>query len=277
MNEEQFRSGEGVQHGPFDYMVECDKVCSTIFRPEQVEISELRRLLTCVSGFASDVNLIKKLLFRGKTRDELHMSEADGPTVVTLIEGLTAINGWSPADIDILHGAIGVITEAGEVADFLLKWAEGNPFDKMNVLEETGDLSWYNVRMLRGIGVTRDQCDRANIDKLHGRGFAEGFDVFADANRNLYAERSKLEDAFDKASSAPLFEEVPIVKNPELDRLVTAMDDEPRKEDVSSDLNAELHRKGVAHVRATHSGDMADMVDRIADEVRPIPKRGVRG
>lgn len=282
MTEDEFRTGKGVEHH-FDYMAECDKTCSTVFRPEQVEVMDLRHVLMGVKGFAEDLNLIKKLLFRGKTREELNFSPAEKPTVADLITALDAINGWSPADIDVLHGAIGVITEAGEVAEYLLRWAEGNPFDRVNVLEESGDLSWYIVRSLRGIGVTREQSDRTNIDKLRGRHGA-AFDVFRDANRDLTAEHSKLEDAFKASQSGKtLFsEEIPVVKNPGLEKLIEDMpgdDGEPSKAQRMGDVNAELHAQGVAHVRATHSGEMGEMVDRIkaASEVKAVPPGGVRG
>lgn len=284
MTEDEFRTGKGVEHH-FDYMAECDKTCSTVFRPEQVEVMDLRHVLMGVKGFAEDLNLIKKLLFRGKTREELNFSPAEKPTVAELIGALEAINGWSPADIDVLHGAIGIITEAGEVAEYLLRWAEGNPFDRVNVLEESGDVSWYVVRTLRGIGVTREQSDRANIDKLRGR-HGEAFDVFRDANRNLTAEHSKLEDAFKATQGKTLFaEEIPVVKNPGLERLIDELPGEegqPSNAQRVNDVNAELHAQGVAHVRATHSGEMADMVDKIkatngADAAPPVPPGGVRG
>lgn len=218
MNEEEFRTGKDASGNNvgahFDYMSECDKTCSVVFRPEQVEVTDMRHVLMGVVGFAEDLNLIKKLLFRGKTREDLNFPVAEKPTVADLIEGLTAINAWSPADIDVLHGAVGVITEAGEVAEYLLKFLEGNPFDKVNVMEEAGDVSWYVVRSLRGIGLSLDQSNRANIDKLRGR-HGEAFDVFRDANRDLQAEHSKLEDAFKSATpEAPLFDGVEVVKNP---------------------------------------------------------------
>ena len=280
MTEDEFRNGTGAA-ASFDYMAECDKTCSTVFRPEQVEVMDLRHVLMGVKGFAEDLNLIKKLLFRGKTREELNFPEAEKPTVADLITALDAINGWSPADIDVLHGAIGVITEAGEVAEYLLRWAEGNPFDRVNVLEESGDLSWYIVRSLRGIGVTREQSDRANIDKLRGR-HGEAFDVFRDANRNLNAEHSKLEDAFKATQGGKtLFnEEIPVVKNPEIDKLASQLPDEDgtSKAGRMADVNAELHAKGVAHVKAAH-GEREEMAERIraASEIKPVPKGGVRG
>lgn len=273
MTEDEFRNGTGAA-APFEYMAECDKTCSTVFRPEQVEVMDLRHVLMGVAGFASDLNLIKKLLFRGKTREELNFPAAEKPTVNELIDGLSAINAWSPADIDVLHGAIGIITEAGEIAEYLLRWSEGNPFDRVNVLEESGDVSWYVVRTLRGIGVTLDQSNRANIDKLRGR-HGEAFDVFKDANRDLTAEHSKLEDNFKASQGGGLFNEpIPVIKNPELDRLAGQLDEEPTKAERSSDLNAEIHAQGIAHAR----GDMDEMAERIkAANVRPVPPTGVRG
>lgn len=219
MTEEEFRTGktaDGQSVGqPFDYMAECDKTCSTVFRPEQVEVAAVTWLVQRFADIAEELNLVKKLLFRGKTREELRFKPVEGRTVADIIMDLDAVRQWSPADIDTLHGAVGVITEAGEVAEYLLKFLEGQPFDKVNVMEEAGDLNWYVVRSLRGIGMTREHCDRANVDKLHGR-HGEAFDVFRDANRDLGTEHAKLEDAFKEAApETPLFDNVEVVKNPE--------------------------------------------------------------
>jgi hypothetical protein len=248
MNEKEFRTGKDASGNNigahFDYMAECDKTCSVEFHPEQVEVTDMRYVLMGVKGFAEDLNLIKKLLFRGKTRNDLNFPPVIKPTLHDLIEGLSAINAWSPADIDVLHGAVGVITEAGEVAEYLLKFLEGNGFDRVNVMEEAGDVSWYVVRSLRGIGLTLDQSNRANIDKLRGR-HGEAFDVFRDANRDLQAEHSKLEDAFKSAApDAPLLPGVEVVKNP-------------------------------AHMEAR--GDMADMADRIRDANNAHDMKTTRG
>lgn len=258
MDEKTFRSGEGVRHG-FDYMLECDKTCSTVFRPEQVEVMDMRHVLMGVKGFAEDLNLIKKLLFRGKTREELNFPAAEKPTVGDLIEALSREGKWSPADIDILHGAVGVITEAGEVAEYLLTFLEGKPFDKVNVLEESGDLGWYIVRSLRGIGVSRDVCDTTNIDKLRGR-HGEAFDVFRDANRDLQREHGKLEDAYKNAApEAPLFDNVEVVKNPE---------------PAGGDVLEQYQQRGVESVREPR-GELGDMADKIravnnADSVKKV-------
>lgn len=237
MTEEEFRSGKGVEHH-FDYMAECDKTCSTVFRPEQVEVDDMRHVLTSIAGFAEDLNVIKKLLFRGKTREELNFGPAVKPTLDDVVD---KTNGH-PGFVDILHGAVGAITEAGEVAEYLLAWLDSGKFDAVNVAEESGDMLWYIVRSMRGIGMTLAQCERMNIDKLRGR-HGETFDVFRDANRDLVAERGKLEDNFGEAPT--LFEGVDVIKNPDLDP-----------------VNASFHAKGVEAVKEAH-GEMSDMVDKI--------------
>ncbi len=213
MTEDQFRSGDDVQHGPFDYMAECDKTCSTVFRPEQVEVQDIRHILMGIVAFANDLNMVKKLLFRGKTREELNFGAVDGPTLADIIANTPFVG----PDIDTLHGAIGVITEAGEVAEALMRWTEGQGFDRVNIMEESGDIGWYVVRMLRGIGVTSEQCDRANIDKLKGR-HGGAFDIFRDANRDLAMEHASLDKAFttalDEGSPTLDLPPVAVVKNP---------------------------------------------------------------
>lgn len=249
MTEEEFRTGKGVEP-KFDYMTECDKTCSTVFRPEQVELADMVSVLKAVAGFAEDLNITKKLLFRGKTRADVGLSEFEGNSLATVAPY------FPPNVVDLLHGAIGTITEAGEIAEYLLHFIETGKFDFANAAEEAGDVGWYLVRTLRGLGITRDACDRMNIDKLRGR-HGEAFDVFRDANRDLSAERAKLEDGFNKAAPAtPLFDNVSVVKNP-----AEFSDD---VDPASRDVLDEYHAKGAEAVIEAH-GDNVDMFDRIRE------------
>jgi hypothetical protein len=179
----------------FDYAREAEKTCSIIFGPEHVGKDDFVMTLRSVIVTAERMNLFKKLFFRGKTPAEIGMVAPDYQrSLAPLLERCTA------DEINIIHGVIGSITEVGEMAELLMAFIQGNPFDRVHVLEESGDVSWYIQRCLRGIGATTEVMDRANIDKLHGR-HGEAFDVFRDANRNLDVEREKLEVA-----AAPLFE-----------------------------------------------------------------------
>lgn len=180
----------------FDYSTEAEKTCTIVFNPQYVERDDLVETLKRVIDDAERMNLFKKLFFRGRTPAEVGfvdpgMQRSMGP----LLEGA------SVDEVNIIHGIVGVVTEAGEMAELLLAFIEGAPFDRVHLLEEGGDVEWYQHRILRGIRATADVRDRANIDKLHGR-HGEAFDVFRDANRDLGTERAKLEIA-----AAPLLED----------------------------------------------------------------------
>lgn len=205
MTEEEYRSGKDakgdpIPHGPFDYMAAADKTNSVLFHPDYVDRDAFVRNLRSFIETAEVINLYKKLLFRGRTPEDLNMPH---PRLHASLAPEFDPNNTEEATINVVHGCVGVITEAGEVAEILLNAIEQNKLDPVNVAEEAGDLRWYIVRMLRGIGMTDEQCERMNIDKLHGR-HGETFNVERDANRNLMAERKGLE-----AAAAPLLDREP--------------------------------------------------------------------
>lgn len=218
---------KGEDGGPlveYDYMGEADKTCSIVWNPQFVHKDDFMRNLNNVVQTAEVINLFKKLLFRGKTPDDLDLSMPGYQrSLAPYLERATE------EQTNIIHGIIGVITETGELAELLVAFMEGREFDRVHLLEEGGDVSWYIVRVLRGIKATMRTMHVANIDKLHGR-HGEAFDVFRDANRNLAVERDRLEAA---AEPLPLLMEDAIM--PEITKPVP------------------------------HSGDMADMVQRMED------------
>lgn len=74
------------------------------------------------------------------------------------------------ADPDVLHGIVGIVTEAGELAELLLaELAVGEPLDYGKAAEETGDLMWYQAVLLAGLGRTFPEVQEANIGKLKRR------------------------------------------------------------------------------------------------------------
>ena len=93
----------------------------------------------------------------------------------------------------LMHGAIGVGTEAGELQDMLKKAViYGKPLDLTNVLEEAGDLLWYIALALDAAGFTMEEAMERNIAKLKAR-YPAGFTQEAALNRDLDAERKVLE------------------------------------------------------------------------------------
>jgi NTP pyrophosphatase (non-canonical NTP hydrolase) len=70
----------------------------------------------------------------------------------------------------ILHAAIGISGEAGELLDAIKKtWVYGKDLDRANVIEELGDLEWYCEAMRQSLGITRDEVIAANVAKLEVR------------------------------------------------------------------------------------------------------------
>lgn len=93
----------------------------------------------------------------------------------------------------IMHGMIGVCTEAGELQDMVKKaLIYGKPIDLTNVMEECFDVLWYVALCLDAAGFTMEQAMERGIAKLKAR-FPDGFNEKAALNRDLAKERDQLE------------------------------------------------------------------------------------
>lgn len=99
----------------------------------------------------------------------------------------------------LLHAAMGLCTEVGELQDQLKRHIfYGKPLDKVNLLEEGGDISWYlriladELENLNSGRCSFEEMIARNIEKLKVR-FPEKFDTHRAVNRDLDAERKTLE------------------------------------------------------------------------------------
>src|SRR5688572_17208871 len=96
---------------------------------------------------------------------------------------------------DLLHGAAGVATEAGELMDIFKRYRfYGKPVDWVHVKEEVGDVLWYLALVCESAGIPLEEAARANIEKLRVR-YPEKFDADQALKRDLDAERKTLERA----------------------------------------------------------------------------------
>lgn len=188
-----------VEAEGFDYQAEADKTCSPHWNPQNVEFYAFRRTLVQFIDLCGVLNVYYKIMLRGKTPEDFNMK----PPAESL--SLAGYGGTIPAnEIDLVHGILGSATEVGELAEILLDLVDGKPADRVNAIEEVGDMRWFLNRVLRWAGSTDLQCEMGNIDKLHGR-HGSSFNVFRDANRDLERERERLEIAVDRniADEAP--------------------------------------------------------------------------
>ncbi len=94
-----------------------------------------------------------------------------------------------------LHSALGLVTEASELADVFKKHLfYGKPIDWVNLEEEVGDLFWYVAIMVDLFGKTSfDDLLQKNVDKLAKRYKNQTFTSNAAINRDLKEERKILE------------------------------------------------------------------------------------
>lgn len=94
---------------------------------------------------------------------------------------------------NLLHAAIGIVTESGEILDTILKYKYGQKeLDVVNIKEELGDVMWYMAILFRDLDIDLYEALDTNIAKLRSR-YGEKFSAEKAINRNLTTERQILE------------------------------------------------------------------------------------
>jgi NTP pyrophosphatase (non-canonical NTP hydrolase) len=93
----------------------------------------------------------------------------------------------------LIHAVLGLVSEVGEIADALKKHLiYGKPLDMVNLVEEFGDVEWYQALGLHAIGSDHESAWARNIAKLEKR-YGGEFSPEKALNRDLPAERAALE------------------------------------------------------------------------------------
>lgn len=96
-------------------------------------------------------------------------------------------------DFRVLHAALGISTEAGELLDAVKKQIiYGKPLDVVNVAEEVGDLFWYLAILVDTLNLDPESIMETNIAKLRAR-YPEKYTDRDALNRDLPKEREVLE------------------------------------------------------------------------------------
>lgn len=123
-------------------------------------------------------------------------SKYDEMTAALSKNGSAIIRDLSPVKADLLHMAVGVSGEAGELLDAVKKSAiYGKPLDHENMIEELGDLEFYMSRIRQIIGVTRDEVLEHNFNKLSVR-YSEGSYTNNQAQKRMDKIIKSIEDNF---------------------------------------------------------------------------------
>lgn len=96
----------------------------------------------------------------------------------------------------LVHAAVGISTEAGELLDAVKKAIiYGKPVDVVNIKEELGDLLWYIGLAISDLDTTFEEIFDINDAKLSLRYSQGQFTTEEALNRDTQAERQVLEEA----------------------------------------------------------------------------------
>lgn len=135
---------------------------------------------------ALDLDTLKKKVFYGK-------GLVDAPFINTDVE----YEEIKPR-LNAYHAMIGIATESGEIVERLIHsiaidnatgiaLPELTPEHKANLIEEMGDVFWYLALLADSIGISFEEIQKLNIDKLKAR-FPEKFTQEKAVNRNTKKE-----------------------------------------------------------------------------------------
>jgi NTP pyrophosphatase (non-canonical NTP hydrolase) len=93
----------------------------------------------------------------------------------------------------LMHVAMGLVTEAGEFIDALKAHIfYGKTLDRVNLIEELGDVSWYQRIGCAALEIEFREMLLRNVQKLQAR-FPEKFSEACATDRDLASERKVLE------------------------------------------------------------------------------------
>jgi len=104
-------------------------------------------------------------------------------------DGALIADEMTPHSAHILHMAVGVSGESGELLDAVKKAVIYNKeIDRKNIVEELGDLEFYMEGLRQGLCITREETIDHNIKKLGVRYGKEYSDVSAQVRKDKLGE-----------------------------------------------------------------------------------------
>lgn len=157
------------------YQKDANQFCSPTFFGDGVDPTQLTLALSEAAIHCAKLDAYKRSLFYDD-RSKYGLNQ-DSKMVLD-----------DQKEIDILHAILGIVTEAGELAEGFITTG-----DKVNLKEEGGDLLWYIALLCRGLDISMADMAAVNILKLDARYPGKVFTTEAAKNRVISNERQILE------------------------------------------------------------------------------------
>lgn len=163
-----------------NYLRDSARTAAGGYHDDLVTAAQLDFMLQSVMTNGVWADRVKRALFYGKSTQE--------------------DRGWSNTSVthrpelkDLVHAMLGCITESAEIAEHVRDVLTGaKPLDKVNLVEEFGDVLWYIGMGLRFVDSTFGEAFEKNIAKLRKR-FPDKFTEALAVDRDLDGERAVLE------------------------------------------------------------------------------------
>lgn len=176
--------------------------------PEVIErakanIHLLRPALLSMIALAASLDAVKKIIFYGKKIDGPQFANEGHPHSDAL-----AASRIDQRAIDLLHAGLGIASESGEYLLALFNHLfDRQLLDVPNLIEEHGDIEWYQAIGLSALGSTIGDAQRINIEKLKAR-YAEKFTEHESEDRDIDNERDIIERGAGYPGGAPFGDHV---------------------------------------------------------------------
>ena len=98
------------------------------------------------------------------------LTQFEKMTLALAKDGAVIKQEITPEQANLLHMAVGVSGEAGELLDAVKKHViYQKPLDVENVKEELGDLLFYMTNLMQSVGLSFEEVLQHNVDKLSVR------------------------------------------------------------------------------------------------------------
>lgn len=139
------------------YMEDADRTTGPDFHAELVPPSVLLDAIAGVRAVSPTIDAIKKALFYGKPNEDLAFSQR------------IAEKGEYTVDKDLIHSILGIYTEAAELMELLEDALRGKPVDEAKLVNEAGDVMWYQALLFKLLKTNFEEVGDKNIAKLRER------------------------------------------------------------------------------------------------------------